>query len=211
MAVALELTPDDVVTAARSLISTNGLDGFSMRKLAAALGVNPMTIYLRFENKDALLQAVAEASLAGLELPAATGSWIDQVVELAVAVRTHLIADRALLRLHNDPARLSTGLADAVERGLELMAAAGYDSVDAVAAFRQLFWHAVGSALVAASFDALPANRIDLRAAFAATGRQHMAAHADHFGSVDADELFRTTTRNLAAGLAAAAPKDPQS
>ena len=60
----LELTPDRIVTVARSLIREHGLSGFSMRKLAAALDVNPMTIYLRFENKDALLDAVAQASLA---------------------------------------------------------------------------------------------------------------------------------------------------
>ena len=51
----LELTPDRIVTVARSLIREHGLSGFSMRKLAAALDVNPMTIYLRFDNKDALL------------------------------------------------------------------------------------------------------------------------------------------------------------
>ena len=42
----LELTPDRIVTVARSLIREHGLSGFSMRKLAAALDVNPMTIYL---------------------------------------------------------------------------------------------------------------------------------------------------------------------
>ena len=63
----LNLTPDRIVTVARGLISEHGLSGFSMRKLAAALDVNPMTIYLRFENKDALLDAVAQASLAEFE------------------------------------------------------------------------------------------------------------------------------------------------
>ncbi|NDH11368.1 MAG: TetR/AcrR family transcriptional regulator [Actinobacteria bacterium] len=60
----LDLTPDRIVTVARGLISEHGLSDFSMRKLAAALDVNPMTIYLRFDNKDALLDAVARASLA---------------------------------------------------------------------------------------------------------------------------------------------------
>ena len=60
----LDLTPDRIVTVARGLISEHGLSDFSMRKLAAALDVNPMTIYLRFDNKDALLGAVARASLA---------------------------------------------------------------------------------------------------------------------------------------------------
>ena len=73
----LNLTPEDIVMVARSLISEHGLSGFSMRKLAAALDVNPMTIYLRFENKDALLDAVAQASLAEFEAPPASGTWSD--------------------------------------------------------------------------------------------------------------------------------------
>ena len=55
------LTPDRIVTVARPDPRARALR-FSMRKLAAALDVNPMTIYLRFENKDALLDAVAGES-----------------------------------------------------------------------------------------------------------------------------------------------------
>ena len=74
----LDLTPDRIVTVARSLIREHGLSGFSMRKLAAALDVNPMTIYLRFENKDALLDAVAQASLAEFKAPPASGTFFQR-------------------------------------------------------------------------------------------------------------------------------------
>lgn len=203
------LTPDRIVDTARTLIAELGLDAFSMRKLAARLDVNPMTIYLRFENKDALLQAVAQASLRGIELPVANGPWTEQAVDLAVALRAHLVADRAMLRVHNDPTRLSAGVLGAVDRGLELMTDAGYEGAAAVDAFRQLFWHAVGGALVAGNFDGLPANRADLTDAFAgADHHPHVRAHAHHFEPVDAERLFRSTTRTLAAGLAAAAPQE---
>ena len=209
MAATETLTPDAVVAAARTLIGDVGLDRFSMRKLAAALDVNPMTIYLRFENKDALLQAVAQASLTGLELPPPAGSWVDQAVDLAVALRAHLVADRAMLRVHSDPSRLSAGVLGAVDRGLELMTDAGYRDAAAVQAFRQLFWHAVGGALVAGSFDGLPASRTDLTDSFAdIEAHAHVRAHAPHFGPVDAERLFRSTTQTLAAGLAAAAPTE---
>ena len=212
MATTDTLRPEQVVAAARTLIGEVGLDAFSMRKLAAVLDVNPMTIYLRFENKDALLQAVAQDSLTGLRLPPVAGSWVDQAVELAVALKDHLVADRAMLRLHNDPSRLSAGVLGAVDRGLGLMAEAGYEDADAVEAFRQLFWHAVGAALVAGSFDSLPGSRTDLTDTFADLDEHpHVRAHAAHFGPVDADRLFRSTTRTLAAGLAAAAPMETTS
>lgn len=209
MAIADTLTPDQVVSAARTLIADIGLDSFSMRKLATVLDVNPMTIYLRFENKDALLQAVAQASLSGLRLPPPAGTWVDQAVELAAALKDHLVADRAMLRIHSDPSQLSAGLLGAVDRGLELMTEAGYAGADAVEAFRQLFWHAVGGALVAGTFDSLPGSRTDLTDAFAdLDAHPHVLDHAAHFGPVDADRLFRSTTRTLATGLAAAAPME---
>ena len=106
----LDLTPDRIVTVARGLISEHGLSDFSMRKLAAALDVNPMTIYLRFDNKDALLDAVARASLAEFKAPPADGTWSEQVRALAIGLRNHLIHDRETLRLLNDADRLSAGL-----------------------------------------------------------------------------------------------------
>jgi len=202
MPAALDLPPDRIVAAARGLIAADGLAAFSMRRLASDLGVNPMTIYLRFENKDALLAAVAEDALRGLELPPAVGPWHQQVVELAVALRDHLVADRETLRILGDASRLRMSVLDGIERGLELMLTAGFEADEAVAAFRQVFWHAVGAALVVSAFDDLPATTTDLVATLAAApDHPHVARHAEHFGPVDRDDLFRATTQTLVAGL----------
>jgi len=64
------LTADETVEAASRLLHRDGPDAFSMRRLAAELDVNPMTIYLRFENKEALLRAVGERRLRSIQLPA---------------------------------------------------------------------------------------------------------------------------------------------
>jgi AcrR family transcriptional regulator len=206
----LDLTPDHIVTVARSLISENGLSGFSMRKLAAALDVNPMTIYLRFENKDALLDAVARDSLAEFEAPPADGTWSDQVRALAIGLRNHLIHDRQILRLLNDADRLSAGLLSTLDRGLELMSAISSTREDTVAAFRVLFWHVVGSALVSGAFDDFPGSHAELGDMLARSGttHTHLAAHAPHFNHVDGDELFLRSTDLLIAGLLADTPKD---
>ncbi|MEO0494854.1 MAG: helix-turn-helix domain-containing protein [Actinomycetota bacterium] len=206
---ALDLSPEQIVTSARALIAKHGLERFSMRKLAAALDVNPMTIYLRFENKAALLDAVAAASLAEFEAPAASGSWADQVRDLAIGLRRHLIQDRETLRLLDDADRLSAGLLGTLDRGLELMAEVTDTPEAAVDAFRIVFWHVVGSALVAGAFDDLPGSRTDLALAFESTGgsHPHLAAHAAHFGPVDGADLFIRTTDLLIGGLAAARPE----
>jgi len=206
----LELTPDRIVTVARSLISEHGLSGFSMRKLAAALDVNPMTIYLRFENKDALLDAVARANLAEFEAPPADGTWSEQVRALAIGLRNHLIQDRETLRLLNDADRLSAGLLSTLDRGLELMSAISSTPENTVAAFRVLFWHVVGSALISGAFDDFPASRTYLGEIFARSGatHTHLGAHAAHFGRVDGEELFLRSIDLLIDGLLAGTPKD---
>lgn len=189
---------------AAALIRAGGLDAFSMRKLGAALGVNPMTIYLRFENKDELLAAVAERLLGRLELPDAEGGWVDRVVALAAAIRSHLIETRDVLVLLGASDGLGLAMLDATEAGLTLMEEAGFEGDDAVAAFRVVFWHAVGAAM---AHDAIAADQVDvIRAADAASMvRSHprFAALVDHFTTPDPDTIFMTTTRALALGLAA--------
>lgn len=51
---------DEVVEVALRLIDEDGLDGLSMRRLGAALGVNPMRIYRHFASRDELLVGVAD-------------------------------------------------------------------------------------------------------------------------------------------------------
>ena len=54
------LTRQRVLEAALSLIDREGLDGFSMRKLGAILGVEAMALYNHVENKRALFDGVIE-------------------------------------------------------------------------------------------------------------------------------------------------------
>ncbi|MDN3352097.1 TetR family transcriptional regulator [Actinomadura sp. DC4] len=49
-----------IVTGALALLDTDGLDGLTMRKLGARLGVQAGGIYWHFTNKEALLGAMAD-------------------------------------------------------------------------------------------------------------------------------------------------------
>ncbi len=53
------LSADGILAAAIKLIDRDGIAAFSMRKLGAALGVQAMSIYHHFPNKDALFIAAA--------------------------------------------------------------------------------------------------------------------------------------------------------
>ena len=53
-----KLTQASIVATALDMLDTHGDKAFSMRKLAAALDVDPMAIYHHHANKSALFQAV---------------------------------------------------------------------------------------------------------------------------------------------------------
>ena len=58
------LTQQRIVTLALEIIDEDGLEALNMRRLAAAAGVKPMSLYHHFPNKRAILDAVSEAIAA---------------------------------------------------------------------------------------------------------------------------------------------------
>jgi AcrR family transcriptional regulator len=69
------LTRQRVLEAALQLIDREGLEGFSMRKLGAMLGVEAMSLYNHVESKGALFDGVIEVLVlqaAYPEMPDAT-------------------------------------------------------------------------------------------------------------------------------------------
>jgi AcrR family transcriptional regulator len=59
-----KVTRDAVLAAALEIIDRDGVAGLSMRRLARALGRDPMILYRHAPNKAALLDGVAETVLA---------------------------------------------------------------------------------------------------------------------------------------------------
>jgi TetR/AcrR family transcriptional regulator, tetracycline repressor protein len=65
---ATPLTREGIVTTALRLVDREGLKALSMRRLGAALGVDPMAVYYHLPNKEALLDAIVEAVMAEIDL-----------------------------------------------------------------------------------------------------------------------------------------------
>lgn len=198
------LTADEIVAVAAELLRDEGVDGFSMRKLAARLGVNPMTVYLRFDSREDLLDAVVADALPPLDAPPAEGPWADRVVAWCVAIRDQLLAARHLLPLLSPGRHLAPSMVGAADIGLDLMTEAGRAGDDAIDGFRVLFWHAVAWALVRDSITERSAD--DVLAAAEAHGldpASPAAAMLHQHPDVDPDALFLLTTRALVRGLGA--------
>jgi AcrR family transcriptional regulator len=72
------LSRDVVVRAAVDLLQRQGLSGFSLRRLAAELGVDSMALYTHVRNKDDLLGAAVAHAFQSAR-PAGEGEWWEQV------------------------------------------------------------------------------------------------------------------------------------
>ncbi len=81
------LTRGRIVTAAVRLLNEDGETGFSMRRLAKALGVDAMAVYHHLPNKAAVVHAAIAAMVADCDLPAPHGPWPARVRHLCRSVR----------------------------------------------------------------------------------------------------------------------------
>jgi AcrR family transcriptional regulator len=94
----VRLTEERIHAAALALIDADGIEALSMRKLAAALDVNPMSLYHHVANKAALVDAVTRLAAARVHaLAPVTGTWQEQLRHLAYAFRSLTRSHRELV------------------------------------------------------------------------------------------------------------------
>ncbi len=77
------LDPANLVKVALRVIKETGESDFSLRKVAVAAGVNPMTLIHHFGSKVGLDRAMADSLIALLAVPDETRPWKDCLRDLA--------------------------------------------------------------------------------------------------------------------------------
>jgi AcrR family transcriptional regulator len=86
-----EISVDDIVDGALSLVERGGLDNLTMRGLANELGVSTAVAYYHVPNKEALLHLVADAVLGRVPLPDTTKPWDEQLRQMLWNKRTQML------------------------------------------------------------------------------------------------------------------------
>lgn len=184
-----------MLQAALALVDRDGLEALSMRGLAAALGVDAMSLYNHVANKDAVLDGLAESFLVSIELPAPTGDWREDLRALATAFRT--AANRhpraAPLVLTRQLGSLE-GLS-ATEAALAHLHSAGFPPREAVHALRFVLAFLVGTLLREASagptFSGLNLRGLAARRAeLGNSGLHHVVRAAPHLAACNHQEEF---------------------
>lgn len=137
------------VAEALDLVDAGGLEALTMRQLADRMGLHLPAIYRLFDGKDALIDELAEAILAGAisDLPAEDADWRSRVRSLAGGLRTALLA-------HRDGARIVGGNYAAkrsnltyVDTLLGCLLASGLPRKKAIWATSAVFCYVLGEAL----------------------------------------------------------------
>ncbi|SHH79054.1 TetR/AcrR family transcriptional regulator C-terminal domain-containing protein [Streptomyces sp. 3214.6] len=90
----MPLRKADVVEEALRLLDAEGLDQLTMRKLGASLNVQGGALYRHFENKEALLDAVADKIVEGVGDPLPDVSWPEQIRIVGSRLRAALLSRR---------------------------------------------------------------------------------------------------------------------
>ncbi|MEV4160942.1 TetR/AcrR family transcriptional regulator [Nonomuraea dietziae] len=99
------LTLQEILGTALRLIDAGGVESLSMRKLAAELDVNPMSLYHHVANKTELIRTLCLNVALLLQLPPDDGApWPDQLRALAHAYRRLARTHPSLWRyVHHHP------------------------------------------------------------------------------------------------------------
>jgi AcrR family transcriptional regulator len=199
------LSRDRILEAALQIVEREGLDALSMRRLAQALDVWPMSVYRYFQDKDALLDAMAATAAGEITPPSDADSWQDQLSALLHDAQRAISASAGiggrLPRAFLDPEALKLS-----EAGVAILQSAGFTDAEAARAWHALWSYTFGFATFRLAPSADEAAR-RMRAAIAALPADDypaLTAAADELAAAfAADAEFDFGVRMVLEGLAA--------
>src|SRR4051812_26687097 len=84
------LDRDRVLGAALAIADEGGLGALTIRSLADALGVKPMSVYHHVAGKEAILDGIVDLVFAEIDLPGGDGDWRAEMVARASSARSVL-------------------------------------------------------------------------------------------------------------------------
>lgn len=144
------LTRARILGCALRLIDRDGLESLSMRKLAAQLGVAPMSLYNHIPGKDALLEGVTETLLAEIDItPAPEAGWAETLRSAVLSFRRVLLDHPHAVPLIESKRVMTPAALRPVEFSLSLFRGAGFSPDEALSAH----WAIVGFTLGHVTFQ----------------------------------------------------------
>jgi len=152
------LSRDAILDRALAVADAEGIDAVSVRRLARDLGVTPMALYWHVDDKNALLHALGDRLLGGLDLT------VDERMPWPEQLRAFVVSFTAVLRAHPSAAMLigslptvaSANALGATEVALDILRRAGFSPEEAAHITTQIV--RTTTSMVIAELDVIPAT-----------------------------------------------------
>lgn len=134
-----------IAETALGLVDAEGVDGLSMRKLAAALDASPMSLYTYYPDREAVLEALTQLVLAEVDVPDEDLDWRETIRQIMRSIRRVGLRHPHVAPLINRfPPRTPDALAF-VEAGFRAFRRAGFDDVSTARCYRALAVYSMGT------------------------------------------------------------------
>ena len=194
------LEPDPVVRTALALLDRDGLDAFSMRRLAAELGVSSMAAYYHFPSKASLLAEVYQHAFSERPVPEPGGPWLEEALALAHWIRDGFLAHPVAVTLRNHVPWPTPGSVQIAERWLDVLRRAGFEDAGLARAYHTVVAAILGLAEQEATAATRPLSKDFDRAIEKAPS---LKAVLPALQQVDRRDAFENALRILFSGLLA--------
>ncbi|MFF7445272.1 MULTISPECIES: TetR family transcriptional regulator [unclassified Streptomyces] len=192
------LTRDEVLDTAANLVRQHGPEALTMRKLAAELGTAVTSIYWHVGNRESLLDALVQRTVADLGAFRPTGRTpAERIVSVARILRRRLRDHPHLIGMVHERGLTERMFLPARQALVREVHAAGLRGARAAEAVRAVQFQVVGFVLVERNRERAPAQR----PAEESTGYGDPALARAFARPVNEERLFVTSVRALTESL----------
>jgi AcrR family transcriptional regulator len=187
------LSRERILDAAVALADGEGLDSLTMRKLAAQLHVEAMSLYNHVANKDDLLDGMIDQVAAEIVAAPEGADWRARLRARALSAHDALLRHRWSSVLWASRTTLGPARMRHMDAMLRELREAGFGIELLDVAFHTLENHVVGHALQASSFPVETADVPEMIRAFLASFPEDdypdLAAHVRHHAAPSASDV----------------------
>jgi TetR/AcrR family transcriptional regulator, tetracycline repressor protein len=141
---ALALDRDGIVAEALRIVDDEGIGALSIRRLADALGVTPMSIYWHVADKAELLELVGQVVIAGIVLPERVADWREDLHAVHRAMVEGFLRHPNVADVLAGRARFGGAGLRLFERILATLLEAGFTPEAAFDAYQSLYLFTLG-------------------------------------------------------------------
>ncbi|SDH71144.1 TetR/AcrR family transcriptional regulator C-terminal domain-containing protein [Nonomuraea jiangxiensis] len=205
------LTRQTMIETALRLLDEVGLDGLTVRRLAAELGVKSPSLYWHIRTKQDLLDGMADTIIraAGMGPPHEGESWQDWLARRARSYRRAVLAHRDGARLVATGQSLGAATIKALDQELAAMVERGFTPLLALDTIAAISRYVIGFVLQEQN-ERLPDRPVDNMADLLDGGTSAPLLVALRAGGSMGEAAFEHGLRTLIDGTAAALTRLPR-